>query len=109
MSTDRDPLKHYATLAAQAAAGEPSTHPALKVMQACADQLRADHLPHTAEMLDEVRASVAELFAVATSCKNAMAIIASAEDSDTSDMYYRLFFEDLPRLRAALARIGSTP
>lgn len=109
MSTDRDPLKHYTTLAAEAAAGKPSIYAALEVMQVCADRLRADHLPHTAEMLDEARASVAELFAVATNCKNAMVIIAGAEDSDTSDMYYRLFFEDLPRLRAALPRIGSTP
>jgi len=97
---------HYETLAREAAAGKPSIHPALEVMQVCADQLRADRLPHTAEMLDEARGSVAELFAVATSCKNAMAIIASAEDSDTSDMYYRLFFEDLPRLPVAIARVG---
>jgi hypothetical protein len=55
----------------------------------------------------KTRAAMAELIEAATSAKNALAIIAGAEESDTSDKLYQLLFDDPPRLRAALANVGS--
>jgi hypothetical protein len=55
---------------------------------------------------DEARAAVAELIEATTSAKNAIAIIAAAEESETSDKMHQLMFDDLPRLRVALARVG---
>jgi len=59
-----------------------------------------------AERSSAALAAVAELIAAAKSAKNALAIIAGAEESDTSDKLCQLLFDDLPRLRAALANVG---
>lgn len=72
----------------------------------CFLESRDDLAGFEVKQTEEVSAAVADLIGVATSAKNALAIIASSEEGDTSDKFHQLFFEDLPALRAALARIG---
>lgn len=58
----------------------------------------------TAQQID--CSAVRDLIEVATSAKNALAIIAASEESDASDKWHQLLFDDLPRLRSALTRVG---